>query len=131
MSDRLQKAVETPQLASAPGPAKPRSVVFLPLWRHLLGDELRRLRHERGETLEETARHAGVSPQYLSEMERGVKDPSSEMIAAVAGALRVTLVDLTRAVSEHAHGAPAARAAQSLGSAVQNGVCLTGLALAA
>ncbi|MCP9965174.1 helix-turn-helix domain-containing protein [Actinomadura madurae] len=32
----------------------------------------------------ETARRAGVSPQYLSEMERGVKEPSSEMIAAVA-----------------------------------------------
>jgi transcriptional regulator with XRE-family HTH domain len=66
-----------------------------PLWRHLLGDHLRRLRHERGETLGETATRAGVSPQYLSEMERGRKEPSSEMIAAVAGALDTTLVDLT------------------------------------
>src|SRR5690554_2331756 len=66
-----------------------------PLWRHLLGDNLRRLRHERGETLGETATRAGVSPQYLSEMERGRKEPSSEMIAAVAGALDTTLVDLT------------------------------------
>jgi hypothetical protein len=33
-------------------------------------------------------------------MERGLKDPSSEMIAAVAGALDLTLLDLTRAVSE-------------------------------
>ena len=71
----------------------------LPLWRHMLGEELRRLRHARGETLGETAARAGVSPQYLSEMERGVKDPSSEMIDAVAGALGVTLIDLVGAVS--------------------------------
>jgi transcriptional regulator with XRE-family HTH domain len=66
----------------------------------MLGDQLRQLRHGRGATLGETAIRAGVSPQYLSEMERGVKDPSSEMIAAVAGALDVTLVDLTLAVAE-------------------------------
>lgn len=69
-----------------------------PLWRDVLGDELRRLRHERRETLSETADRAGVSPQYLSEIERGLKEPSSEMIAAVGGALDVTLVDLTLAV---------------------------------
>lgn len=72
----------------------------LPLWRHMLGAELRKIRHRRGETLGETARRAGVSPQYLSEMERGSKDPSSEMIAAVAGALNVTLLDLTLAVAD-------------------------------
>jgi transcriptional regulator with XRE-family HTH domain len=71
-----------------------------PLWRHMLGDRLRTLRHDRGETLGETAARAGVSPQYLSEMERGAKEPSSEMIAAVAGALDVTLLDLTLAVAE-------------------------------
>lgn len=71
-----------------------------PLWRQLLGDRLRSLRHERGETLGTTAARAGVSPQYLSEMERGAKDPSSEMIAAVAGALEVSLLDLTAAVAE-------------------------------
>lgn len=79
-----------------------------PLWRHLLGGELRRLRHERGETLGDTAERAGVSPQYLSEMERGVKDPSSEMIAAVAGALDITLVDLTTAVADELRAVAAA-----------------------
>ena len=54
----------------------------------------------------ETARRAGVSPQYLSEMERGLKEPSSEMIAAVAGALDVTLADLTLAVAASLIGAP-------------------------
>ena len=67
----------------------------------MLGDELRSLRHARDETLTETATRAGLSPQYLSEIERGIKEPSSEMIAAVAGALDVTLVDLTLAVSEN------------------------------
>jgi transcriptional regulator with XRE-family HTH domain len=76
-----------------------------PLWRHMLGDRLRTLRHDRGETLGETAARAGVSPQYLSEMERGAKEPSSEMIAAVAGALGVTLLDLTVAVAEELRAA--------------------------
>ncbi len=75
-----------------------------PLWRELLGLRLRRLRHQRGETLGETAERAGVSPQYLSEMGRGVKDPSSEMIAAVAGALGVTLLDLTVGVTQELTG---------------------------
>lgn len=57
----------------------------------MVGAEFRRLRHERGETLDDVAKRAGVSSQYLSEMERGVKDPSSEMIAAVARALGISL----------------------------------------
>lgn len=70
------------------------------LWREVLGELLRRLRHERGLTLGEIADRAGLSPQYLSEIERGRKEPSSEMIEAVAGALGVTLIDLTLAVAE-------------------------------
>lgn len=57
------------------------------LFRHELGAHLRRLRHERGERLADTAHRAGISPQYLSEIERGLKDPSSEMLSAIAGAL--------------------------------------------
>ena len=71
-----------------------------PLWRHLLGDQLRRRRHEREETLTETAEQAGVSPQYLSEVERGLKEPSSEMIAAIAGALDTTLIELASSVAD-------------------------------
>ena len=57
-----------------------------PLWREVLGSRLRAMpRH--GETLAQTAERAGISPQYLSEIERGRKEPSSEMIAALAGAL--------------------------------------------
>jgi transcriptional regulator with XRE-family HTH domain len=71
-----------------------------PLWREVLGSRLRALRADRDETLAETAQRAGISPQYLSEIERGRKEPSSEMIAALAGALDATLADLTTAVTE-------------------------------
>ena len=70
-----------------------------PLWREVLGRRLRALRQEQQETLSETAARAGISPQYLSEIERGRKEPSSEMIAALAGALGVTLADLTEQVA--------------------------------
>jgi transcriptional regulator with XRE-family HTH domain len=79
----------------SPEPAAPER-----LWREVLGERLRSLRLHHGETLAETASRAGVSPQYLSEIERGRKEPSSEMIAAIAGALDTTLVDLTARVSE-------------------------------
>jgi transcriptional regulator with XRE-family HTH domain len=71
-----------------------------PLWREVLGHRLRTLRADRDETLAQTAERAGISPQYLSEIERGRKEPSSEMIAALAGALDTTLADLTLAVTE-------------------------------
>jgi len=71
-----------------------------PLWRQVLGSRLRALRTEREETLVQAAERAGISPQYLSEIERGRKEPSSEMIAALAGALDTTLADLTFAVTE-------------------------------
>ena len=70
-----------------------------PLWRDVLGRRLRLLRQEQQETLSETAGRAGISPQYLSEVERGRKEPSSEMIAALAGALGTTLIDLTEHVA--------------------------------
>jgi DNA-binding XRE family transcriptional regulator len=70
-----------------------------PLWREVLGRRLRVLRQEQQETLAETAARAGISPQYLSEIERGRKEPSSEMIAALAGALGTTLIELAEQVA--------------------------------
>lgn len=71
-----------------------------PLWREVLGQRLRAIRAQQRETLAETAGRAGVSPQYLSEIERGRKEPSSEMIAALAGALGTTLAGLTTQVTD-------------------------------
>jgi transcriptional regulator with XRE-family HTH domain len=65
----------------------------------VLGQRLHALRQRRQETLSETAGRAGISPQYLSEIERGRKEPSSEMIAALAGALGITLTGLTEQVA--------------------------------
>ena len=70
-----------------------------PLWREVLGQRLRALRLDQQETILQTAARAGISPQYLSEIERGRKEPSSEMIAALAGALGTTLADLTTEIT--------------------------------
>jgi len=65
-----------------------------PLWREAAGAVLRERRHGLEQTLAQVARRAGVSVQYLSEVERGLKDPSSEILAAVSGALGLRTVDV-------------------------------------
>ena len=65
-----------------------------PLLRELLGEALRRRRRAQGRTLTEVAARAGMSMQHLSDVERGRKDPSSEMVAAICGALDLTLGQL-------------------------------------
>lgn len=79
-----------------------------PLWRDALGAHLRELRLDRDATLAEIAQRAGISMQYLSEIERGTKDPSSEMISAVAGALDSGLAEITEAVSRRIRASVAA-----------------------
>nr|BFE73364.1 hypothetical protein GCM10020092_066650 [Actinoplanes digitatis] len=65
-----------------------------PLLRTFVGEVLRRHRLEQRRTLAEVAREACVSVQYLSEVERGLKEPSSEILAAVCDSLRIELSDL-------------------------------------
>jgi transcriptional regulator with XRE-family HTH domain len=86
---------ETPD----PRPSK-KQLTMDELWRRALGRQLRELRLARGERLDDTAARAGISPQYLSEIERGRKEPSSEMIAAVIGALESTLADVLVRVAD-------------------------------
>jgi hypothetical protein len=81
-----------------PRPARPHQVAE-PLWREAVGHELRRTRLEQERTLSDVASRSGVSLQYLSEVERGLKEPSSEILGAVSGALGLRLVDLTVRVS--------------------------------
>lgn len=73
-----------------------------PLWRELVGFQLRAEREARRQRLVDVAAVAGISAQYLSEIERGLKDPSSEVLAAVAGALGLGVLDLTRRASSPA-----------------------------
>src|SRR3954470_4116347 len=70
-----------------------------PLWREALGRQLRTERAARGDRIAAVARRAGVSPQYLSEVERGRKDPSSEILSALAGAVDLTVRELIRRAS--------------------------------
>ena len=70
-----------------------------PLWREAVGRELRAERTGQDRTLADVAGVAGVSTQYLSEVERGRKEPSSEVIEAVGGALGLSLIDLTARVT--------------------------------
>ncbi|EWS81590.1 XRE family transcriptional regulator [Brachybacterium phenoliresistens] len=65
-----------------------------PLLRELIGQALREERHAQGRTLADVAARSGVSMQHLSEVERGLKDPSSEVLAAVLGALGLSAWDL-------------------------------------
>jgi transcriptional regulator with XRE-family HTH domain len=65
-----------------------------PLLRMMLGDVLRRTRLEQGRTLADVARAAKVSMPYLSEVERGLKEASSEVLAAICDALHLELPDL-------------------------------------
>jgi transcriptional regulator with XRE-family HTH domain len=71
-----------------------------PLWRHVLGEVLRGERLGQERILTEVAATAGVSPQYLSEIERGRKEPSSEILGSVAEALGLELFDVVHRVGE-------------------------------
>ena len=88
------------ELIAFPAPDRTPTPEPEPLWREAVGHELREERRTAGRTLADVAGVAGVSTQYLSEIERGRKEPSSEVIGAVAGALGLRLVDLTTRVSE-------------------------------
>jgi transcriptional regulator with XRE-family HTH domain len=70
------------------------------LLRRMLGDVLRRHRLRQARTLRDVSGAAGVSLGYLSEVERGRKEASSELLAAICGALDVSLSEVLREVSD-------------------------------
>ncbi|WP_052851472.1 helix-turn-helix domain-containing protein [Streptomyces avicenniae] len=74
-----------------PRPAAPARE---PLWRDVVGDVLRRERRAQERTLQHVADQARISMPYLSEIERGRKEASSEVLAAAARALGLTLAEL-------------------------------------
>ncbi|WP_412475668.1 helix-turn-helix domain-containing protein [Gordonia sp. LUNF6] len=61
------------------------------LLREAIGDELRRVRNGQGRTLREVSTDARVSLGYLSEVERGQKEVSSELLASICEALDVPI----------------------------------------
>lgn len=66
----------------------------MPLLRRVIGAVLRRVRQHQGRTLRDVAESAGVSLPYLSEVERGTKEASSEVLAAICRALGLPLPEL-------------------------------------
>lgn len=99
----MGKVVEFTRIIGSQRPQRPQSSATgrdgaKPLWRHALGEVLRGERLEQERILTEVAATAGVSPQYLSEIERGRKEPSSEVLGSVAEALGLDLVDVVEAV---------------------------------
>lgn len=75
----------------APTAAAARRPVLL---RQVVGEQLRARRQQQGRTLREVSRSAQVSLGYLSEVERGHKEPSSELLASICAALDATLSDV-------------------------------------
>ena len=72
----------------------------MPLLRHEIGDVLRDVRQLQGRTLREVSHDARVSLGYLSEVERGQKEASSELLASICQALDIPLSYLLREVSD-------------------------------
>ncbi len=70
------------------------------LFRRLLGDVLRAQRMRRGMTLREVSAEARVSLGYISEIERGQKEASSELLASLCSALDLPLSVMLREVSD-------------------------------
>lgn len=112
----------TPPRAAPPVPAAKE-----PLWRDLIGDVLRRERLAQERTLKDVADAARISMPYLSEVERGRKEASSEVLAAAAHALGLGLGDLlsraqgelVRLTARHVPGAGRGRAGSRY-----DGLCL-------
>jgi transcriptional regulator with XRE-family HTH domain len=92
-----------------PVPRSPRR----PLLREVYGRLLRGLRTRQGRTLAEVSARAGVSLAYLSEVERGLKEPSSEVLEAICIALDSSVTMLVGAAHRDLRGL-AALAAETL-----------------
>lgn len=78
------------------------------LVREALGSELRRRRLAQGRTLRDVSAHAKVSLGYLSEIERGEKEASSELLFAICAALGLPLSDLLISLGREIANAEAA-----------------------
>ena len=86
--------VKEPQVREPQEPQAREPQVREPLWRHIVGDVLRRERLAQERRLKDVAEAARISMPYLSEIERGRKEASSEVLAAAAHALGLGLADL-------------------------------------
>ncbi|MFJ8439348.1 helix-turn-helix domain-containing protein [Kitasatospora griseola] len=105
---------------SAPQPAAPKE----PLWRDVVGGVLRRERLAQERTLKDVSEAARISMPYLSELERGRKEASSEVLAAAAHALGLGLGDLLSLAQDDLVRYSQVRRSHSRSAAPTNGLCL-------
>ena len=70
------------------------------LLRHEIGDVMRDYRTKRGMTLRDMSERSNVALGYLSELERGQKEASSEVLASIAQGFNVPLSQLLREVAD-------------------------------
>ncbi|MGW8982548.1 helix-turn-helix domain-containing protein [Streptomyces parvus] len=105
--------------AADPAPQDlPQGLPREPLWRDLVGEVLRRERRAQGRTLKDVSEASRISMAYLSEVERGRKEASSEVLAAAAQALGLSLADVLALAGERLVSLTAARTrTRSLGTA--------------
>ncbi|MFF4343335.1 helix-turn-helix domain-containing protein [Kitasatospora sp. NPDC001540] len=105
-----------------------------PLLRDVVGGVLRRERLAQERTLKDVAEAARISVPYLSELERGRKEASSEVLAAAARALGLGLGDVLSLVQRElvaAHSTTALRSTTALGGRTATAGRYGGLCLAA
>lgn len=94
---RTLVAPRGPRPTSAAAQKGQRSMV---LFRQELGDVLRDVRRHQGKTLRQVSADARVSLGYLSEIERGQKEASSELLASITDALGYPMSIILRSVAD-------------------------------
>lgn len=96
-----------------------------PLWRDVIGEVLRQQRRSQERTLQDVADAARISMPYLSEIERGRKEASSEVLAAASTALGLSLSELVGLAQVRLGGYERTRAAQTrTGATGRDALCL-------
>ncbi|MFJ6838620.1 helix-turn-helix domain-containing protein [Streptomyces sp. NPDC091209] len=131
VADAPARAPHPPVLAPHRGPTAPAAPGPRgkePLWRDLVGDVLRRERLAQERTLKDVADAARISMPYLSEVERGRKEASSEVLAAAARALGLGLTELLslaqRELTRHTLAEAHRGRSRSSSSSRYDGMCL-------
>ncbi|MFD7642040.1 helix-turn-helix domain-containing protein [Kitasatospora sp. NPDC059795] len=95
-----------------------------PLWRDVVGGVLRRERLAQQRTLKDVSEEARISVPYLSELERGRKEASSEVLAAAAHALGLGLGELLSLAQDDLVTHSRRRAPGRVAGGPGNGLCL-------
>ena len=94
----MEQSAKIIQFPTRPAVTPEPRLATVPLMREVVGKVLRTHRLEQQRTLKDVADEAAMSTQYLSEVERGRKEVSSELLATISGALGLRMVELSRQI---------------------------------